>query len=98
MADRSRRFTESHRRTCIAYFPFSRMLANVEHVDGTKMRMIAELVDGVHQVMAMPETKKYLLDLNVEIMKPWESEMRVYQAEEIEKWKYIAKVAGVPPQ
>src|SRR5690606_20090526 len=60
--------------------------------------IVQKMSSLMEQVMAMPETKKYLLDLNVEIMKPGESEMRVYQAEEIEKWKYIGKVAGVTPQ
>ena len=65
---------------------------------GTPKAIVDKLSDLFVRIMAMPDTKEYFANQNVEVMPAGPAEMRAFQREEIERWKRIATAAKVELQ
>ena len=60
--------------------------------------IVDTLSDLFVRILAMPDTQKFFVDQNVEVMRGGQAEMRLYQRAEIDKWKKIALEAKVELQ
>ena len=60
--------------------------------------IVDKLSDMFVKILALPETKEYFAQQNVELMGGGQAEMRAFQREEIERWKRIAVSAKVELQ
>ena len=60
--------------------------------------IVDKLSDMLVKILALPETKDYFAQQNVELMGGGQAEMRAFQREEIERWKRIAVAAKVELQ
>ena len=60
--------------------------------------IVDKLSEMMVKILAMPETKEYFAQQNVELMHGGQAEMRAFQREEIERWKRIAVAAKVELQ
>ena len=60
--------------------------------------IVDRLSEMMVRILALPETKEYFAQQNVELMHGGAAEMRAFQREEIERWKRIATAAKVELQ
>jgi tripartite-type tricarboxylate transporter receptor subunit TctC len=64
----------------------------------TPPQIAQKLSDWLNQIMAMPETKKFLLNVATDTFPGSPEALRKFQAAEIDKWGIIVKAAKIEPQ